>query len=133
MGHRVASGGYEKQLHAQAVAYANAQNAAIEDANRAAEAERKRAVSAAEARGRASATAQEVTHAIAADTDLSCEWRDDHRLRIEQTYAAYGYRPDGTAAGMPDSVPAAAINSDTSGTVGRGGIPLGRGLQVAPR
>lgn len=132
-GSSVKTAHYERMLHDQGVAYANAQNAAIEAANRAAEVERKRAVSAAEARVQRAAARQEITHAITADTNLDCEWRDDHRLRLESLYRASGYDPTGTPARMPHPLPQPAVNEPAEGAVGSGSMGVGRGLQSPAR
>jgi len=114
VGSTVTQARYERELHATAVAYAEAQNAAVEAARLDAEAERKRAVTAAEARGRKTAAAQEIVSDAATDTDLSCEWRPDHRMRVESLYRAYGYPTEADPARVPDTVPAAAESGDGS-------------------
>ncbi len=83
------------------------QDAAIERHNQAIEAERERFATAQAARDKRRAVAQGIADEIAADPDLSCEWRDAHRMRIERLYSAYGYQQAGPA-GVPDTVPAAA-------------------------
>ncbi|WP_277081294.1 hypothetical protein [Thauera propionica] len=129
VGDRVSSGRHEARLADVAVAISESQNAATERANQALDAERKRADAAQKSRGAQRALAQGVTHEIARDADLSCEWRDAHRLRVEQLYHAYGYAPDGSPAGVQDSLHAAAVHRDAEGAVGGGGVQLGRGLR----
>jgi len=102
VGSSVTKADYEHTLHQAAEASAVAQIAAVEAANREAEARSERSLRAAEARGRKSGLAQGVIHEIAADTNLDCEWRDEHRLRILDLYHAYGFTPSGTPAGVPD-------------------------------
>lgn len=114
VGSTVTQARYERELHATAVAYAEAQNAAVEAARLDAEAERKRAVTAAEARGWKTAAAQEVIAHASADTDLACEWRDAQRVRIESLYRAYGYPVETDPARVPDSMPDAAESRDGS-------------------
>lgn len=134
LGYRVASGGYEKRLHNQAVAYANAQTAAIDEANRAAAAERRRAVSAAEERTRREAGAREVIHDIAANPDdRDCGWTDDQRMRIESLYRAHGYRSDGTADRMPNSLQPAATGKSPENSMGGRGLRLGGELRKPAR
>ena len=113
LGDRVASGRYEARIVDIVVAASEAQVEAVERHNRELEAERKRADAAAAARSKQRQVAQGIVHEIARDTDRSCEWRDLHRLRVEQLYGAYGYAKDGSPAGVSDPVPAAAINRAT--------------------
>lgn len=110
LGDRLASGRHEARIADISAAIAEAQVEVVERHNRALEAERKRAASAAAARSQRRQVAAEVTHEIAQDTDRSCEWREPHRLRVEQLYGAYGYAPDGSPAGVQDPVSAATIN-----------------------
>ena len=110
LGDRLASGRYEARIADISAAIAEAQVEVVERHNRELEAERKRADAASAARGQRRQVAARVTHEIVRDTDRSCEWRDLHRLRVEQLYNAYGYTPDGSPAGVPDSVPASALN-----------------------
>ena len=103
LGYGYASGAAAQQQLDMARAHEAALHSAIETARLDAEIETRRAVSAAEKRGSKSAAAQGVTHEIVADTDLGCEWREPHRMRIESLYGAYGYAPDGTpTAGVQD-------------------------------
>lgn len=113
-GDRIASGRYEARLADVSRAIAQAQNEAADRHNQALAAERKRADATLAARSQRRQVAQGVTHEIAQDTDRGCEWREPHRVRIERLYDAYGYRPDGSAAGVSDSVPDATIH---------GGVP----------
>lgn len=129
LGDRLASGRYEERLKDISQAIADAQNDATERANKALEAERKRADAAQQARGAQRALAQGVIHEMAGDTDLSCEWRDPHRVRVERLYRAYGYASDGSPARVPDTLPDAAIDRAAAGAVGGGGVQLGRGLR----
>lgn len=110
LGDRVASGRYEARLADVSEAIAESQNAAVERHNLELAVERKRATAAASSRSQRRQVASGVTHEIAQDTDRGCEWREPHRVRIERLYDAYGYRPDGSAAGVSDSVPDAAIH-----------------------
>ena len=110
LGDRLASGRYEARIADISAAFSQAQVEVVERHNRELEAERKRAASASAARSQRRQVAQGVVHEIARDTDRSAEWRDAHRVRIEQLYGAYGYAPDGSPAGVPDSVPASALN-----------------------
>lgn len=96
-GNGLAAGKCAARELAVAQAYASAQNAAVAAANAATAAERKRADAAQAARSRTATAAAVIRHEIAADTDRGCEWRDPHRLRVEQLYRAHGYNPDGTA------------------------------------
>lgn len=130
-GDRIASGRYEARLADVSRAIAQAQNEAADRHNTALAAERKRADAALAARSQRRQVAQGVTHGIARDDDRSCEWRDPHRLRIEQLYAAYGFDPAGSSVGMQATVPDATLDGAASGDVGRSGIPLGRGLRPA--
>jgi hypothetical protein len=129
VGDRVSSGRYEARLADVAVAISESQNAATERANQALEAERKRADGAQKARSAQRSVAQGVIHDVAKDTDLSCEWRDSHRVRVERLYHAYGYAPDGSPAGVQDSLPDASVDRPASGAVGSGSVQLGRGLR----
>ena len=98
LGYGLASGAAAQQQLDSALAYAEAWQSAVETARVDAEVEARRAISAAEKRGSKAAAAQGVTHEIVADTDLGCEWREPHRVRIEALYGAYGFAPDGTPA-----------------------------------
>ena len=92
---------YLQRLHDQAVAYAEGWQSAVETANRESEAQRRQDVAQAEARGKRSAAAREVireTHLAPSD----CVWTPDDRLRIERLYAAHGYSPAGSPAGVSD-------------------------------
>ena len=53
--------------------------------------EQKRAVSAAEKRAATARRADELIHESTVSLDLSCEWRPDHRMRIESLYETYGF------------------------------------------
>lgn len=97
---------YESRLHDQAVAYAQQWQSAVEEASRAAETQRKRDVAQAEARGKRSVAAKEVIHEINIAAP-GADWTADERLRLERLYAAHGFNPDGTPAGVPSAVPAA--------------------------
>ena len=110
LGYRVAAGTYEARIGDISTAIATSQVEAVERHNQALEAERKRAASASAARSQRRQVAQGIAHEIAQDADRSTEWRDAHRVRIERLYGAYGYAPDGSPAGVSDSVPAAALN-----------------------
>jgi hypothetical protein len=110
LGDRIASGRYEARIADISAAIAEAQVEVVERHNQALEAERKRAASAAASRSQRRQVAQGVTHEIARDGDRSCEWRDLHRLRIEQLYAAYGFDPTGSSVGMQATVPDATIH-----------------------
>lgn len=112
LGDRVASARYESRLADIAQAIAQAQNEAADRHNQALDAERKRADAALAARSQRRQVAARVEHEIARDADRRCEWRDLHRLRIEQLYAAHGFDPAGAAAGVPAAVPAAATDRD---------------------
>ena len=94
LGDRVASGRYEARLADVSEAIAESQNAAVERHNLELETERKRASASASARSELRQVAQGVIHEVASDADLSCEWRDAHRMRLESVYAAYGYAAD---------------------------------------
>lgn len=110
LGDRVASGRYEARIADIATAVSESQVEAAHRYNLELEAERKRADAAEKARGQRRQVAARVTHEIAQDTDRSCEWREPHRLRVEQLYGAYGYARDGRPAGVQDPVSAATIN-----------------------
>ena len=129
LGDRLSSGRYEKRLADVSQAITEAQNAAVERHRLELAAERKRADAALASRSQRRQVASGVIHEIAQDTDRGCEWREPHRVRVERLYGAYGYRPDGSATGMPYSLPAAPVHSTPSGAVGGSGIHLGRGLR----
>jgi len=88
--------------------FLEAQIAATDRHNQELEAERKRFAAAQKTRGRQRALAQGVSNAIRKDTDLSCEFRPTHRLRLDDLYRAYGYDPGGTPSGVPSAVSDAA-------------------------
>lgn len=113
LGDRLASWRYETRIADIAAAVSESQVEAAHRHNLELEAERKRADAAGKARSQRRQVAARVTHEIAQDTDRSCEWRDLHRLRIEQLYGAYGYARDGSPTGVPDSVPDSTINRAT--------------------
>lgn len=113
LGYRVAAGTYEARIADIAVAVSQAQVEAADRHNRELEAERKRADAAGKARSKQRQVAQGIVHEIARDTDRSCEWRDLHRLRVEQLYGAYGYAKDGSPAGVPPALPATPFNRAT--------------------
>lgn len=130
-GDRIASGRYEARLADVSRAITQAQNEAADRHNAALAAERKRADAALAARSQRRQVAQGVTHEIARDDYRTCEWRDLHRLRIEQLYAAYGFDPTGSSVGMQATVPDATLDGAASGDMGRSGTHLGRGLRPA--
>lgn len=133
LGDRVASGRYEARLADVSEAIAESQNAAVERHNLELETERKRASASASARSELRQVAQGVIHEVASDADLSCEWRDAHRMRLESVYAAYGYAADGSAPGVPGSVRQPTTPWLGSGGVGGGSGALGSGLQSPAR
>ena len=133
LGDRLASGRYEKRLADVSEAVTEAQNAAVERHNQALEVERKRADAALASRSQRRQVASGVTHEITHDTDRGCEWREPHRMRVERLYDAYGYHPDGSAAGVSDSVPDATIYGASPGAVGGSSVHLGRGLRSPTR
>lgn len=91
LGDGMASGRYEKRLAAISEAITESQNAAIDRSNTAIAAASKRATEAERRRAQQRALSAEVNREIAQDTDLSCEWRPAHRLRIEALYGSFGY------------------------------------------
>ena len=129
LGDRLASGRYEKRLADISQAIAKSQDAAVERHNLELASERKRANEALASRSQRRQVAQGVIHEVARDTDRSCEWREPHRVRVESIYHAYGYYPDGSTAGVSDSLPAPSVNSTAPGAVGGSGINVGRGLR----
>lgn len=133
LGSEVTSARYERRLTAVSEAVAKSYAYQIEQHNAALATERERAKAAQQKRTSRTQAAQKVVYEIAKDTDRSCEWRDLQRLRIDQLYTAYGYAPDGSPAGVSDSVSAAALNGATPRAVGGSGFPVGRGLQGAAR
>lgn len=129
LGDRLASGRYEKRLADISQAIAKSQDAAVERHNLELASERKRANEALATRSQRRQVAQGVTHEVARDTDRSCEWREPHRVRVESIYRTYGYHPDGSTAGVSDSVPDATIYGASPGAVGGSSVHLGRGLR----
>ena len=129
LGDRLASGRYEKRLADISQAIAKSQDAAVERHNLELASERKRANEALASRSQRRQVAQGVIHEVARDTDRSCEWREPHRVRVESIYRTYGYYPDGSAAGVSDSVPDATIYGASPGAVGGSSVHLGRGLR----
>jgi hypothetical protein len=131
LGFRVADGAAAQRELAVATAYANWGESALAGVRQAFETESERAVSAAEARGRAAALAQRVKHDAAQDVDRSCEWRADHRMRIETVYAAYGIDPAAPDHGVRASVRTpTGIYLEPRG-VGFGDTGLGPGLRLS--
>lgn len=133
LGDRVASGRYEARIADVSEAIVESQNAAVERHNRELEVERKRADEFAAARSKQRQVAQGVTHDVARDADLSCEWRAAHRMRLESIYAAYGYAADGSSPGVPGALRQPTPSRFGSGGLGGGGGVLGSGLQSPAR
>lgn len=129
LGYRVAAGSYEARIADIAVAVSESQDAAARRASEALAAESRRADAAEKARAAERGLAAGVMHEIAAAADLSCEFRDSHRLRLERLYGAYGYGPDGASARVPGDVLGPAQPGDAARDVGRGDRELGSGLR----
>lgn len=104
LGARVTAGGYEKRISDISVAITESQNAAIERHNQALAAERKRFAAAQETRDRQRTLAEGVIDEIRKNTDLSCEHRPAHRMRLDDLYRAYGYDPTGAPLGVQGAV-----------------------------
>lgn len=92
--------GYEKRLVGISTAIADSYKSVIADAGKKLAAERTRYAAAEAHRAQQRAAAAEVISEVISDGDRSCEWRPEHRLRIERIYSAYGYDPR-----SPDRVP----------------------------
>lgn len=105
MGFRLADGGCAQRELAVATAYANWGESALAGVRQALETESERAISAAEARGRAAALSQKMIVDAAQDVDRSCEWRADHRMRIESIYSNYGLHSGDSSLGMRAEMP----------------------------
>ena len=133
LGDRLASGRYEKRLADISQAIAKSQDAAVERHNLELASERKRANEALASRSQRRQVAQGVIHEVASDADLSCEWRDAHRMRLESIYAAYGYASDGSSPGVPGALRQPTPSRFGSGGLGSGGGALGSGLQSPAR
>lgn len=95
--------GYEKRLVGISTAVADSYKSVIDDAGKKLAAERKRYVAAEAHRAEQRAAAMEVISAVISDGSRSCEWRPEHRMRLERLYAAYGYDPQNPNR-VPDAV-----------------------------
>lgn len=131
-GHVTTSAKYEERLKGISLAVAEAYEQQVSKHNVEVEAERKRATAAALKRNTQHQAAQEVGHEITKNLDTSCEWRGDHRLRVERLYGSYGYSPSGST-GVSNTLSSSTINSNAERGVGSSGIHLGGGLQGLAR